>query len=87
MNCFVHDRSAAVGLCSVCQKALCRACVGSDTPRLVCRTCTQQRASCHRIAGERKRFSGGERHVKIVEPVSGDKSISANSDSRSDSDL
>jgi hypothetical protein len=44
VNCFVHDRSAAVGLCSVCQKALCRECVGSDTPRLVCRTCTQQRA-------------------------------------------
>ncbi len=44
MNCFNHDRAAAVGLCSVCQKAVCRECVDRDTPRLVCRTCIQQRA-------------------------------------------
>ena len=43
MNCFIHDRSPAVGLCSVCQKAVCRECVGGETPRLVCRTCIQQR--------------------------------------------
>ena len=42
MNCFVHDRSAAVGLCAFCQKAVCRECVGRDTPRLVCRTCAQR---------------------------------------------
>jgi hypothetical protein len=44
MNCFVHDRSAAVGLCAVCQKAVCRECVGRDVPRIVCRTCVQQSA-------------------------------------------
>jgi len=44
MNCFVHDRSPAVGLCAFCQKAICRECVGRDTPRLVCRTCIEQRA-------------------------------------------
>jgi hypothetical protein len=44
MNCFVHDRSAAVGVCSMCQKALCRDCVGRDVPRLFCRACLQQRA-------------------------------------------
>src|SRR5437879_4033765 len=44
MNCFIHDRSAAVGLCAACQKAVCRECVGRDTPRLLCRTCIQQRA-------------------------------------------
>lgn len=44
MNCFVHDRSPAVGVCAVCQKAVCRECVGVDAPRLVCRACLQSRA-------------------------------------------
>jgi len=44
MDCFVHDRVAAVGVCGVCQKAMCRQCVGLETPRLVCRTCTDRRA-------------------------------------------
>lgn len=44
MNCFVHQQSPAVGLCAFCQKAVCRECVGRDTPRLVCRTCLEQRA-------------------------------------------
>lgn len=39
MNCFVHDRTAAVGLCASCQKAVCHECVARDTSRLVCRTC------------------------------------------------
>lgn len=43
MNCFIHDRSPAVGLCAVCQKAVCRECVGRDRPRIVCRMCTEQR--------------------------------------------
>jgi hypothetical protein len=43
MNCFIHDRSPAVGLCAVCQKAVCRQCVGLDTPRLICRTCLESR--------------------------------------------
>jgi hypothetical protein len=44
VNCFVHDRSAAVGLCASCQKAVCRECIGRETPRVVCRTCIEQRA-------------------------------------------
>jgi hypothetical protein len=44
MNCFVHARTPAVGLCSVCQKAVCRDCVGRDVPRVVCRTCVEQRS-------------------------------------------
>lgn len=44
MNCFVHDRVAAIGMCALCQKAMCRQCVGRDTPRLVCRSCVEQRA-------------------------------------------
>jgi hypothetical protein len=43
MNCFVHARAPAVGLCAVCQKAVCRDCVGRDTPRIICRTCIEQR--------------------------------------------
>ena len=43
MNCFVHDGSPAVGLCAACQKAVCRKCVGIDSPRLLCQTCIQQR--------------------------------------------
>jgi len=43
MNCFVHDRSPAVGICASCQKATCRECVGVDNPRLVCRTCIERR--------------------------------------------
>ena len=39
MNCFTHSRTAAVGLCGVCQKAVCHECVARDTPRLVCRSC------------------------------------------------
>jgi hypothetical protein len=44
MNCFVHDRVPANGMCAVCQKAVCRDCVGREMPRLVCRTCLEQRA-------------------------------------------
>jgi hypothetical protein len=43
VNCFVHDRVPAVGLCVSCQKAVCRDCVGLDAPRVVCRTCLAQR--------------------------------------------
>jgi len=39
MNCFTHSRIAAVGLCAVCQKAVCHDCVARETPRLVCSTC------------------------------------------------
>jgi hypothetical protein len=44
MNCFVHDRSSAVGVCSSCQKAMCRECVGRESPRLVCRACVARSA-------------------------------------------
>lgn len=39
MNCYMHNTRPAVGICSICQKALCHECVGRDAPRLVCRTC------------------------------------------------
>ena len=44
MNCYLHDRSAAVGLCASCQKAVCRECVGRDSPRIVCRACIASQA-------------------------------------------
>ena len=39
MNGFAHERAAAIGVCGACQKAVCRECVGRETPRLVCRNC------------------------------------------------
>jgi len=39
MNCFTHGRTAAVGICSICQKAVCHECVARETPRLVCVAC------------------------------------------------
>ncbi len=39
MECFTHARVPAVGVCAVCQKAVCRECIGTHAPRLVCRTC------------------------------------------------
>jgi hypothetical protein len=44
VNCFIHDRNAAVGLCVVCQKAVCRECVGRETPRIVCAACIERGA-------------------------------------------
>jgi hypothetical protein len=44
VNCYTHPETAAVGLCTVCQKAVCRACVAADSPRVVCRSCIEQRA-------------------------------------------
>jgi hypothetical protein len=44
MNCFVHDRAEAVGVCAVCQRAVCRDCIGRDAPRLVCRACLDRRS-------------------------------------------
>jgi hypothetical protein len=39
MNCFTHSRSAAVGMCVLCQKAVCHECVAREVPRLVCDAC------------------------------------------------
>ncbi|HEY7169825.1 MAG TPA: hypothetical protein VH417_03200 [Vicinamibacterales bacterium] len=44
MNCYTHPQTAAVGLCALCQKAVCRGCVGVDSPRLLCGSCVERRA-------------------------------------------
>jgi hypothetical protein len=41
VNCFNHDRVPAVGICAVCQKAVCHQCVGTDSPRIVCNHCLE----------------------------------------------
>jgi hypothetical protein len=43
MHCFVHERVSGVGLCSACQRAVCRECVARESPRLVCRACAERR--------------------------------------------
>ncbi len=42
MNCYTHTSIPAVGICAICQKAICRDCVGRDAPRLACRTCIER---------------------------------------------
>jgi len=44
VNCFNHPQTAAVGLCALCQKAVCRQCVGADSPRVICSSCLDRRA-------------------------------------------
>jgi hypothetical protein len=39
MNCYTHGRSAAVGVCGFCQRAVCHECVARDAPRVVCAGC------------------------------------------------
>ena len=45
MNCFTHGGKAAVGMCALCQKGVCRECVARDAPRLVCAGCVERRES------------------------------------------
>jgi hypothetical protein len=42
VNCFVHERVPAVGVCVVCQRGACRSCVGLEAPRLVCGVCVSR---------------------------------------------
>ncbi len=42
MNCYVHDRQTAIGICALCQRALCRECVRIEQPRLVCVACGER---------------------------------------------
>jgi len=39
VKCYFHPKTDAVGICSVCFKAVCKDCVGDDEPELVCKNC------------------------------------------------
>ncbi|HSL24570.1 MAG TPA: hypothetical protein VK886_23740 [Vicinamibacterales bacterium] len=39
MDCYLHPRVAAVGVCSFCGRGACRDCVAADAPRVICRAC------------------------------------------------
>jgi hypothetical protein len=39
MNCFTHGRTAAIGMCVLCQKGVCHECVAKQAPRIVCHGC------------------------------------------------
>jgi len=42
LKCYFHPKKDAVGLCSVCYKAICKDCVGDDTPELICKNCMRK---------------------------------------------
>jgi hypothetical protein len=44
MNCYTHPATAAVGVCAVCAKGICRPCVSRSEPRLVCTACAARGA-------------------------------------------
>ena len=62
MNCFTHNRNTAVGMCVVCQKAVCHECIGRETPRLVCRVCADRGS----VLGFEYRSSGTFRGWPLV---------------------
>jgi hypothetical protein len=51
MNCFTHGRTAAVGICGICQKALCHECVAREAPQLLCRACAARGGALPRWYG------------------------------------
>jgi len=42
LKCYFHPKKDAVGICSVCFKAICKSCVGDDANELVCKKCMRQ---------------------------------------------
>jgi len=45
MNCFTHPGVAAVGMCGICQRGICRQCVGADSAPLICQSCLSRGAA------------------------------------------
>lgn len=42
MNCFTHPGTAAVGVCGVCQRGVCRDCVAHQASRIICTACASK---------------------------------------------
>jgi len=67
MNCFVHPAEPAIGVCTVCGKAICTHCVGRHSPRLLCASC----ASGHGFLGFEYRSKTTVRGWPLVHVCSG----------------
>jgi len=64
MNCFTHPGTAAVGMCVVCQRGVCRDCVEAAAPRVVCRTCAA--AGSHVASGWYGGYAWGFEYASAI---------------------
>ncbi len=68
MKCYFHPKKDAVGLCSVCYKAVCKDCVGDDTPEIICKTCMRKGVQMLKQGNQRSRndYNSEDRREQII---------------------
>lgn len=71
MTCYTHG-TAAVGICTVCSRGICRGCVAADAPRLVCAACARGGALGYEYRSETTMFGLPLVHIAFAQnPVTG----------------